>query len=192
MFLLHRPSQLEIDRFIERSASAPLSYAPTGLVRVANPGGNVDECIAVIGRGEAAFERARDALAAWKQFEMPWVELHPRDASLESGTNVAVLVRHLGFWSLNGARIVYGAGSRDHGHRFGFAYGTLTSHAERGEELFQVSYDPASEDVTYQLRAVSWPRAPLARVGYPITRYLQAKFRRDSTTAMRRHTQGST
>ena len=31
--------------------------------------------------------------------------------------------------------------------RFGFAYGTLTNHAESGEELFEVFLDPATGDV---------------------------------------------
>jgi hypothetical protein len=69
---------------------------------------------------------------------------------------------------------------------FGYAYGTLTNHAESGEELFEVSIDPASGEVRYRIRAASKPRAPLARLGYPIVRTLQARFRRDSVLAMRR------
>ena len=88
-----------------------------------------------------------------------------------------------GFWSLNGARVVSLA---DDKARFAFAYGTLTNHAEHGEELFEVSLDAQSGDVTYRIRAVSWPQAMLARVGYPIVRSLQARFRRDSAAAMRR------
>ena len=66
--------------------------------------------------------------------EIGWVEAFPRDASIESGTVVAVLIRHLGFWSLNGCRVLYHLDGGD--TRFGFAYGTLTNHAEAGEELF--------------------------------------------------------
>ena len=69
------------------------------------------------------------------------------------------------------------------GTSFGFAYGTLTNHAEAGEELFEVFMDPRTEDVMYRIRATSWPRATLARVGHPIVRALQARFRRDSAAA---------
>jgi uncharacterized protein (UPF0548 family) len=62
----------------------------------------------------------------------------------------------------------------------------LTNHAECGEEVFEVRLDPATGEVTYRIRAVSRPRAPLARLGYPLTRMLQARFRRDSAAAVRR------
>ena len=105
-----------------------------------------------------------------------------------AGTVVAVLIRHLGFWSLNGCRVVYGAGSPTDGTRFGYAYGTLTNHAEAGEELFEVFIDPATEVVSYQIRATSWPRATLAKLGQPIVRALQARFRSQSAAAMERAT----
>jgi uncharacterized protein (UPF0548 family) len=49
---------------------------------------------------------------------------------------VAVLIRHLRFWSLNGARVLCNVGGAGDDGRFVFAYGTLTNHAESGEELF--------------------------------------------------------
>jgi uncharacterized protein (UPF0548 family) len=55
-----------------------------------------------------------------------------------------------------------------------------------GEEIFQVSIAPGSEEVTYEIRAVSKPRAALARIGYPYVRFCQSRFRRDSIAAMRR------
>jgi uncharacterized protein (UPF0548 family) len=88
------------------------------------------------------------------------------------------------FWSLNGCRVLYHLSDDD--MRFGFAYGTLTNHAEAGEELFALELDPVTETVTYRIRAVSWPRAALARIGQPVVRHLQARFRRDSAVAMAR------
>ena len=117
---------------------------------------------------------------------MGWVELFPRGASIEPGTDVAVLVHHLGFWSLNGCRVVYGIGDMQSGTNFGFAYGTLTNHAEMGEEIFELLFEPESENVIYRIRAVSKPHATLAKIGYPITRVFQERFRRDSISAMRR------
>ena len=126
------------------------------------------------------------ALAEWRHFDFGWVELFPRSAAIEPGSVVAILVHHLGFWSMNGCRVVHAIGDRRTGPSFGFAYGTLTDHAEMGEEIFEVSLVPASEEVIYRIRAVSKARATLARIGYPFTRMLQARFRRDSITALRR------
>jgi uncharacterized protein (UPF0548 family) len=70
--------------------------------------------------------------------------------------------------------------------RFGFAYGTLTNHAESGEELFELFMDARSGDVMYRICAVSWPQDPLARLGRPFGRFLQLRFRRDSAAALTR------
>lgn len=101
---------------------------------------------------------------------------------------MAVLIRHFGFWSLNGCRVLYRVGCLDDNARFGFAYGTLTNHAEAGEELFEVFVDPQTDDVIYRIRATSWPRATLTRIGQPIVRVLQARFRHHSAEAMQRAT----
>jgi uncharacterized protein (UPF0548 family) len=186
MFLTHRPSQRELEEFIERSRGLPLSYAPVGIARYSPPGFNSDLATTVIGHGRDTFERAKSALALWRHYEMGWVELFPAGAAIDPGTNVGVLVRHLGFWSLNGCRVVYRVGDGESESSFGFAYGTLTNHAELGEEIFEVRLEPESEAVIYRIQAVSKPRAPLARLGYPIARYFQERFRRDSTRALRR------
>lgn len=188
MFLARRPSPREIDAFVERSRRLPLSYAPVGLAEGSRNGFTLDEQEMVVGRGKPAFERAKNALSAWKHFDLAWVELFPPGAPVQSGTVVAVLIRHLGFWSLNGCRVVYLIESD---REFGFAYGTLTNHAERGEEIFTVSLSPETGDVSYLIRAASQPRAALARLGYPVTRSLQGRFRRDSSAAMARAVAGN-
>jgi uncharacterized protein (UPF0548 family) len=186
MFLTHRPSPRELQEFLDQSRGLPLSYEPVGIARQSPAGFNADLASTVIGHGRNTFERAKGALALWRHYEMGWVELFPAGAAIEPGTNVAVLVRHLGFWSLNGCRVLYGVGDRESDSSFGFAYGTLTNHAELGEEIFEVRLEPESEAVIYRIQAVSKPRAPLARLAYPIARYLQERFRRDSTQALRR------
>jgi uncharacterized protein (UPF0548 family) len=184
MFLARRPSPAEIGDFLRASAALPLSYEPIGLAKGSATGFDVDEQAIVIGSGADAFTRAKSALIGWRHFGLGWVELYPVKAPVVPGTVVAVLVSHLGFWSLNGCRVVYGIGDRD-GGEFGFAYGTLTNHGERGEEIFKVSVD-RSGAVSYTIRAVAQPRAALARLGYPLVRSLQARFRADSARAMAR------
>jgi uncharacterized protein (UPF0548 family) len=190
MFFLRRPSSLTIDRVIADSKDLPLSYGPVGLVSGPPRGFDIDDTREVIGNGKVDFERARAALVDWKQFEVGWAELFPKRAPIEPGTAVALLVHHLGFWSLNGCRVVYRVGEADSDHRFGFAYGTVSNHSEMGEEIFEVILDSTSGDVRYEIHAASRPRAPLARLGYPIARVLQARFRRDSVAAMRRAVRG--
>ncbi|HEV3062064.1 MAG TPA: DUF1990 family protein, partial [Vicinamibacterales bacterium] len=60
------------------------------------------------------------------------------------------------------------------------------NHAESGEELFDVFLDSESDEVRYRIRATSKPQAALARIGQPIARALQARFRRDSAAVMKR------
>jgi uncharacterized protein (UPF0548 family) len=185
MFLLSRPAPARIAGFVETLRTQPLSYERVGLVDRPAPGFAVDELTTVVGSGAAAFARACDGLRRWAHFDLGWVELAPHTPPITAGTTVCVLVRHLGFWSLNGCRVVYPIGDSG-GREFGFAYGTLPSHAEEGEESFTVRFDPVTGDVTYTIRAVSRPRALLARLGYPVARRLQAKFRADSAAALAR------
>jgi uncharacterized protein (UPF0548 family) len=107
MFTVRRPSHRAIERFINESRELPLSYAPVGIVeRRPRRRHDADEAVSAIGRGRADFERARAALRAWKQFDVGWVEIFPPTAPVEAAAVVGVLIRHLGFWSLNGCRVV--------------------------------------------------------------------------------------
>lgn len=187
MFLARYPSAALVDRFLHGCRELPLSYGePIGLLEPLAHGRVLDDALVPIGRGEQDYARARAALLAWKQFDLGWVRVFPGDAPVEVGTEVAVLFRHLGFWSLNGCRILYDAAPADDRRRVGFAYGTLSNHAIAGEELFEVYLDPESNLVVYRIRATSWPRALAARAGLPVVRMLQRRFRRDSAKAMRR------
>ena len=188
MFLARRPSpEPSTGSFVNRKTcrcrtARRASSGPT------TAGHDLDEASVAIGHGKADFERARAALMAWKQFDIGWVETFPRHAPVAAGTVVAVLIRHFGFWSLNGCRVLYSVGGLDDVARFGFAYGTLTNHAESGEELFEVFIDPQTDEVMYRIRAISWPQATLARIGQPIVRVLQERFRSHSAAAMKHAT----
>lgn len=58
-------------------------------------------------------------------FNIPWLRLCWPSAPIRAGTDVAVMVNHIGFWSLNACRIVYVVEDE---RRYGFAYGTLEGH----------------------------------------------------------------
>lgn len=121
MFLARRPTRNVVDRFLWESQDLPLSYGPVGVVRTRTACQDVDELTVAIGRGQADFKRARAALLAWEQFDIGWVETFPRQPPIAVGTVVAVLIRHLGFWSLNGCRVLYSVGGLGESARFGFA-----------------------------------------------------------------------
>lgn len=55
----------------------------------------------------------------------------------------------------------------------GFAYGTLPGHPETGEESFLLSRRPDGR-VQFTVSAFSKPATPLARLGGPVSRWLQA------------------
>ena len=183
MFLARRPSPRDIDLFLDEQRAARLTYSPEAVSQSNPEGFNIDTARAQIGVGQAAFAAATRALSTWQMFPRGWTEVFPFAAPVRKGDNVAVLARHLGFWSLNACRIVEGMSTSE--ARAGFAYGTLEDHTESGQEWFSVQLDPADGSVWYFIRAVSRPQAPLAKLGYPVARYLQARFRRDSIEALR-------
>lgn len=187
MFLLSRPSPAAVAAFLGDARAMSLSYAPIGIARArSTPGFRTDEATAVVGRGDADFSKATDALMSWQHMRLAWLEVFPTGASIEAGTTVAVLVRHYGVWSMNACRVVYSVEeSTGAFSSAGFAYGTLDDHAERGEEIFQVTLDRLTGDVVYRIRAASQPHALLAKLGAPAVRALQERFRRDSCDALR-------
>jgi uncharacterized protein (UPF0548 family) len=185
MFLVKRPDEKVVPRFLAGQQSQLFSYPEIGASRLVAPDGyKVDHNRIKLGEGPETFARAVEAFKHWKMFEMDWIEIAPKNVPIVEGSCVAIIVRHLGFWSLNASRIVYVI--EEHGtlERFGFAYGTLPGHVEQGEERFSVEYYPEDDSVWYDLFAFSRPRHFLARLGYPISRHLQKRFARDSLKAM--------
>jgi uncharacterized protein (UPF0548 family) len=187
MFRLTAPSEDEIRRFISAQHKSPYSYPEVGASAAEAPDGyNVDHHRLELGSGERAWRRAIEAVREWRMFDIPWLRLCWPTAPLRVGTEVAVLVRHFGFFSLNACRIVYLVDNDAETKRFGFAYGTLEEHAESGEERFTVEWNQASDKVCYDILAFSRPRKMLARLGYPLSRFLQKQFAEHSNTAMSR------
>jgi uncharacterized protein (UPF0548 family) len=186
MFFLKRPEPEFIHAFLAGQENCPFSYSEVGASRGEAPKGYmVDHNRIRLGNGAECFERAVRAVRQWKMFEMPWVALCWPGTPITTGTNVAVLVTHFGMWSLNAARIVYVIEEHGTRERFGFAYGTLKEHAERGEERFSVEFHTEDGAVWYDVYAFSRPNL-LARLGYPLARSLQKRFARESKSAMQR------
>lgn len=184
MFLLTKPKRAAINNFLDRAIQTDPAYPDVGasLAGISRSiSYNIDHNQIRIGNGEEDFERAKRAIREWKMFDFPWIELCWPDTPIEQDRNVAVLIHHFGFYSLNAARIVY---TIDESDRFGFAYGTLDDHGESGEERFSVCLDAETGNVIYDLYAFSRPNHFIAYLGYPLTRQLQKRFATDSKHAM--------
>jgi uncharacterized protein (UPF0548 family) len=189
VFRLTRPGRARVDAFLAAQRGAGHSYPEVGATRggSAPAGYTVDRTRVRLGAGAGTFRRAADALRAWRMAALGWSSVHPAGASIAPGVTVAVVVRHYGFWSMNACRIVYVLDEDADGvRRTGFAYGTLTDHAEVGEERFAVEWHRADDGVWYDLYAFSRPGHPLARLGSPLARRLQRRFARGSAEAMLR------
>jgi len=184
MFHFTRPTDAQIREFLKSREEDSFSYPEVGATLNTPPSGyNIDHNRMMIGRGIDEFERAKTAIRQWKMFDVRGLELCFADTPIEVGRNVAPLAYHLGFYSLNSCRIVYVI---DEPMRFGFAYGTLTEHAEIGEERFTVEIHPESGEVWYDILAFSRPGHFLVKLGYPYGRYKQRQFATGSKEAMHR------
>lgn len=188
MFLASRPSEEEIGQLIAAQRDAQFSYEEVGATRGEFPAGYAAlRADSDLGRSESCFMRACAAVREWKMFAVPNLRLHFPSTPIEVGRVVAVLARHFGFWSLNFCRIVYVLDEDGPVRRFGFAYGTLREHAERGEERFVVEWDRNSDRVSYHIASFSRP-AGVVVLAVPIAKGLQKQFLRESVNAMRRAT----
>jgi uncharacterized protein (UPF0548 family) len=162
-------------------STAPGGTTPDGYI--------VDHTRAELGRGQSVFDRARAALERWLQFRLTWVEAFPSDTPIRTGNSVIVLARAFGFWWVNAARIVYtiddSAVAGTQITRFGFAYGALPGHVERGEERFLIEWDRESDQVWFDILAFSQPRHFLTRIGRHQARTMQKRFAAESAAAMK-------
>lgn len=155
MFRLTAPSEDEVGHFLAAQKDSGFSYPEVGRSATVIPAGyDVDRNRVQIGRGALTWQRAVEAIRAWQMFGMPWVRLYWPSAPIQVGTDVAFLVRHFGFYSLSACRIVYVVDEDGPVKRFGFAYGTLTEHAERGEERFTVEWKRDEDQVWYDIPRV--------------------------------------
>lgn len=180
-----KPSPKRTERFLQLQRNRTFSYREVGHSRRGAPAGyTADHHRVRLGEGRAAFARGVNAMRSWTMFDLGWISIHPPEAPLEPGTTVVIRVRHFGFWSLNACRIVYLVDDEGPIVRFGFAYGTLPDHGERGEERFTLEWHHGDGSVWYDISAFSRPNLPLSRLGYPLTRQLQRRFARDSMRAM--------
>lgn len=176
------PNPLKINAFIEKEKQLPYTYSPIeGTKKDEIEGFDNDFAQIKLGEGEIIFEKAKKLIQNWQMFPSLWTKILGEQKPIEEGTTIVMMARFIGVWFRNSCKIVYVVNEKK---RFGFAYGTLPGHIESGEELFLVNMNEQNE-VFYSIKAFSRPRHFLAKIGYPIIRLLQEKFRQDSMKQMK-------
>jgi uncharacterized protein (UPF0548 family) len=186
MITLRKPTNQTIREYLAGLERSSFNYDAIGCVTRGTPAGFVrDESLFDLGHGGTAFKQACEAIRSWVIFPEAMVSMVRSSDSIEAGTTVAVVCHAAGLWTVNPARILVAHDEVCDGVRkFGFTYGTLAGHVERGEERFQVEWNLATDQVVYRITAVSRPSHPFCWIAYPYARKMQAKFRRLSGKAM--------
>jgi uncharacterized protein (UPF0548 family) len=185
---ISKPSPTTIEAALAEARTQSLTYAPVRgtLSTEKKQGYDNDAQRVAVGQGMADFLKAKAALQRWAHFPTAWTAILPADTPIVQDEVLTMYFRLFGLWWQNTCKIIYVV---DKPTRFAFAYGTLPGHIECGEEVFGVEMD---EDgvVWYDLRAFSKPKVWYVRLGYPLARLLQEKFRQDSALSVRRSVGG--
>ena len=142
MFTLRKPSVEDLRQFILCQETQSFFCPFVGATQEIPPVGyDVDHNRVQLGTGQETFERAKAALRRWEMFNLGWVQLHGSDVPIAIDSTVAVVAKVWGLWLTNACWIVYVREETGPVETFGFAYGTLPAHVERGEERFLVQWD---------------------------------------------------
>ena len=160
-FYQRQPSDKEITAFLQSQADLPFSYAAVGATQTTPPAGyGIDHNRICLGRGADVYQQACAALERWEMFNLGWVRLCWPTTSITSGATVGVIAQLGSIHILNSCRVVYTVNETTQASvRFGFAYGTLPAHIERGEERFLIEWRQADDTVWYDILAFSQPTA---------------------------------
>ena len=171
MILLPAWTRRGVEGVLERAERANVTYPEQGETRSEElPAGyEHDRRELTLGQGDGAWERAREAIQRWEAQRSAGFAITPTNASIEPGVTI-VASRSFGILTLAiPCRIVYRTEEQD---RFGFAYGTLPGHPERGEEAFHV-IRRSDNSVVAQIIAFSRPADIPTRLAAPVARRVQ-------------------
>jgi uncharacterized protein (UPF0548 family) len=181
--------QVRLDAQLKRSRQQQVTYPEVGLTRsTALPAGyRHDRLTRRVGRDQIAWGRAKDAIRLWKAHLHAGITLTPPDSPIQEGAT-ALASRTLGpVTILAPCRVVY---VTDEPTRFGFAYGTLPGHPEKGEEAFHVflSDDGA---VAAEIVAFSRPADLTTKLAGPAAREIQKAVTRRCLEGIEWHVAGT-
>jgi uncharacterized protein (UPF0548 family) len=162
-----------MQRLVEALHSAQPTYSDVGATLAGGrpEGFHHDRYEINLGHGRETFQRATAGLKSWKAHHLPGVRVFPDGQTIQIGATVVVT---LGTSLLSLAAPCRIVSVIDEGSRWGFAYGTLPGHPERGEEAFVVSI-ASDEKVRFEVVTFSLPDDIIVRLSGPIGRAIQAR-----------------
>jgi len=178
-----RPDAEHLASLRARAGDAPLSYAAVGAsLRADLPSGWFrDACEDEVGRGPDAFAAACDALRGWRAHAGAGIVLATPLPVIAVGEVAAMALPVGPGWTTGACRIVAVVDDPD---AYGFAYGSVAGHPERGEESLVVRLRPDGR-VTFTVRAISRPGHALVWLVVPAARALQHRAARGFARGVR-------
>ena len=165
-------SEAELDRIVASARGASPTYDHVG--STLDPTRWSAPCVRArrldVGRGSRAFAAGREALRSWVAQAGIGATIYPAGQPVEAGATLLVVLGGGPVHVIAPNRIV---GVLDEPRRFGFAYGSLPGHPERGEESFVVEHlDDGTVRVTIRVQAGPGTRA--AQAVAPVVSRLQS------------------
>ena len=178
-FTLRRPSDERVRALIEQQRTNALTYPDAGFT--ARAPADAPDLRRKAREIDAPFERVRDALRNWTQYDLPWIEVAAPRPPIVEGEVVANIVWVYGLWSVNCCRIL---AVEDGPDRFAYSIGTLPHHVETGEERFAVERRGTGSLLT--IRSRSGPNHPLVRLFWGLGERAVQRFLREGTERIAR------
>ena len=183
MRLVLRPTPADLQAVLDRESALDLTYSEVGATAGELPSGyDHGRHRVVLGKGDGVFRRGRRGIEEWVAHRSVGLRLLPPRPPVVAGTTVLVDAPLGPVHALALTRIVYVV---DDERSFGFAYGTLPTHPEEGEEAFVVTRSPDGE-VAFEVVVFSRPRHPLVRLAGPVARAAQRQVARRYLRGMER------
>lgn len=123
-----------------------------------------------LGTGDETFGQAVSGLQTWQAHRTKRTRVYPELQQIVEGGSVIVVLGSKSLAIAAPFRIVKVVAGED---LFGFAYGTLPGHPERGEESFLESR-AKDGSVDFRIRSFSRPQSSLVRLSGPVSQTIQA------------------
>lgn len=176
-------NQSSLENCLERARRDEVNYPEVGAtLSDSTPNGYYEQHQRLyIGRGQSAFDRAKEGLNTWRAHMGHGVSLYPVDTPLQDALTVLFLWGTPGFAVVAPCRVIQVV---DQPQRFAFAYGTLPHHPEIGEELFEIRIDN-DEQVIFTISAFSRAGLLSVRSIGPLARKLQARATKGYLASLR-------
>ena len=167
-----RPDPAELGDLLAAVRDAPPTYDHVGSTLGRVPGtARLRHHQRDVGSGPAAFEGAVEAIRSWVAQRGLGASIEPPGVPVELGATLLVVLPAGPATMVAPNRVV---GIVDEPDRWGFAYGSLPGHPERGEESF-VAERRADGTVSVTISVDAEPGTWLTRLGGPVTMAVQRR-----------------